>query len=55
MPVEVKWSEKVSPRDLKQIMKYHNGLVLNKEVGQGKIMNIDRKNIFDILANENAI
>jgi predicted AAA+ superfamily ATPase len=38
-PVEIKWTNQVRPEDLKQILKYQNGLILSKNHGESKIDN----------------
>jgi predicted AAA+ superfamily ATPase len=39
-PVEVKWSRQLRPKDLKQISKYNNGLILTKATRFDRIMDI---------------
>ena len=39
-PVEVKWTSQLRPGELKQIVKYQNGLILNKSRRSGSIQNI---------------
>lgn len=39
-PVEVKWTSQLRPGELKQIVKYPNGLILNKSRQRGSIQNI---------------
>ena len=39
-PVEVKWSAQLRPKQLKQITKYPNGLILTKSRQQGEIHGI---------------
>jgi hypothetical protein len=39
-PVEVKWSAQLRPKQLKQITKYPNGLILTKSKRQGEIQGI---------------
>jgi predicted AAA+ superfamily ATPase len=39
-PVEGKWTGQIRPKDLKQIAKYPNGLILTKSNGPGKILGI---------------
>jgi len=39
-PVEVKWTSQLRPGELKQIVKYKNGLILNKSKQRGSIQNI---------------
>ena len=39
-PVEVKWSTQLRPKQLKQIAKYPNGLILTKSRQQGEINGI---------------
>ncbi len=36
-PVEIKWSDKIRPKDLKQIMKYPNGLICTRADSTGEI------------------
>lgn len=44
-PVEIKWRNQLRPKDLKQIQKYPQGLILNKEQGSGKIDKISTEPI----------
>jgi len=39
-PVEVKWTRQLRPKDLKQISKYRNALILTKSSGFGRIKDI---------------
>ena len=39
-PVEVKWSAQIRPKDLKQVAKYSNGLILTRSQKYGEIMGI---------------
>ena len=39
-PIEVKWTGQLRPKDLKQISKYKNGLILTKSKEQGLIQGI---------------
>ncbi len=39
-PIEVKWTGQLRPKDLKQISKYRNGLILTKQKEKGMIQNI---------------
>ncbi len=39
-PVEVKWTSQLRPGELKQIVKYKNGLILNKSRRRGSIQNV---------------
>lgn len=39
-PVEVKWTGQIRPKDLKQITKYSNGLILTKSNQRGEILGI---------------
>jgi hypothetical protein len=39
-PVEVKWTGQLRPKDLKQISKYNNGLILTKSREEGIIKGI---------------
>jgi len=36
-PVEIKWANQIRPAELKQILKYSNGLILGKNFGEAKI------------------
>lgn len=40
-PIEIKWTEQLHPKDLKQILKYKNSLILTKRAERGKIHDID--------------
>lgn len=48
-PVEVKWTEQLSPSDLKQIMKYPNGIILTKQKEPGLIQHIPTLPVFQAL------
>lgn len=39
-PVEIKWSNQLRKKDLKQILKYNNGIILTKNATSGTIQNI---------------
>jgi len=39
-PVEIKWTSQLRPGELKQIVKYKNGLILNKSKQRGSMQNI---------------
>jgi predicted AAA+ superfamily ATPase len=39
-PVEIKWAKQLRPKELKQISKYPNGLILTRSKQFGKIVNI---------------
>lgn len=39
-PVEIKWTNQLRQKDLKQIMKYQNGLILTKNKVSGDIQNV---------------
>jgi predicted AAA+ superfamily ATPase len=39
-PVEVKWTGQLRPKDIKQIIKYPNGLILTKSKQKGKIQGV---------------
>jgi uncharacterized protein len=45
LPIEVKWSSKLKEQELKQILKYPNGIILNKNLETGKIKSIQTKNL----------
>lgn len=38
-PVEIKWTNQTRPEDLKQVLKYPNGLILGKNFGESQIDN----------------
>ncbi len=39
-PVEIKWSESIRPKDVKQIMKYTNGRILTRSKDPSPIMGL---------------
>jgi hypothetical protein len=39
-PIEIGWSEKVRPRDLKQIVKYDNALILSNKQLASKVLDV---------------
>ncbi len=39
-PIEVKWAKQLHPKDLKQIFKYNNAIILNKNMQPGEINGI---------------
>lgn len=40
MPLEIKWTEQIRPKDLKQIAKYPNGRILGKSRQYGEILGV---------------
>ena len=40
MPLEIKWTEQLRPKDLKQIAKYPNGRILGKSRQYGEILGV---------------
>lgn len=48
-PVEIKWTNHLHPKDLKQINKYSNSLILTKSDCSGKIGNIDARPLVSAL------
>jgi len=42
-PIEIKWSNQLREKDLKQILKYNNGLILTKNVASGLLQHIPTK------------
>jgi hypothetical protein len=39
-PVEIKWTQQLRPKQLKQISKYSNGRILTKSKSKGEILGI---------------
>jgi predicted AAA+ superfamily ATPase len=39
-PVEIKWSESIRPKDLKQIMKYPNGRILTRSRSSSTVLGL---------------
>ena len=39
-PIEIKWTNQVRPKQLKQIAKYKNGTILTKSKAMGEIQGI---------------
>lgn len=54
-PIEVKWSEQVRSNEIKQILKYPNGLILSKQPQSGSIGNIKIENLVMHLLKETLI
>jgi len=40
-PVEIKWTNQLHPKDLKQIQKYKNSLILSKQKSPSKVFDVD--------------
>ncbi len=52
LPIEVKWTERLKESELKQVLKYENGIILSKNLEVGKIYNATTRNlIFELLNN----
>lgn len=49
-PVEVKWAEQLRSKDLKQIQKYNNGIILGKQSEEGMINNTPSYPVYTYLA-----
>ncbi len=48
-PIEVKWTDRLKPKDLKQILKYSNSRIFTKSKTRGKMMNIETEPLIQAL------